>query len=511
MPDEEEELDDDGKVVEHAQGEDMYVSWSTFDPESSISQSSICLSLKDDQCSKDTDFTSVGMDISTKINGALLNETSQYQYYSVFVKVTNGAKLTTIAQSKKIKVIKGDVPGVVFDGRSMYEDENFQRDKSSIAISFSGFESEACGISGYEWGVGTHPFYTDIISYTDYGLVVTNSTSGFAQIHNMNFEGVKYFVSVRAKTGDGCPRDYVVSSSNGIVVDNIPPVISFSYEDSQSLDDNHYSLVNLSSYGILWKATDNVDIARYEWASGSIDSARDTFVTLNQIDDSLNRGSVSSGETRFLTIRAADKAGNIAELSSAPVTYDSTKPIINNLICSTVISQVKPNVRCSWDTLGDVESTLYQLQLAVGTEPLLSDILPPQNVSTVHRSWNRDMGYVIQKSIDKLYITITILNGVKLRTDVYREVIIDISPPKIGKVRVVTTTDIKKNYHTQKCQIPTSYIDIAVEGFQDKESGIDRYFKFCLCMSQRYQYTCLICLLVTFQMHCRCLHNNLRF
>nr|KAG5704401.1 hypothetical protein BaRGS_031107 [Batillaria attramentaria] len=78
----------------------------------------------------------------------------------------------------------------LFQGRKRDEDEDidFSHDKASIALTFSGFSSDACGIVGYEWGIGTTPFATDVMPYTDFGLVVDDEGNGFAQAHIMQFE-----------------------------------------------------------------------------------------------------------------------------------------------------------------------------------------------------------------------------------------------------------------------------------------------------------------------------------
>jgi hypothetical protein len=66
--------------------------------------------------------------------------------------------------------------------------------RASISLTFSGFESEACGIVGYEWGVGTCPFATDVLPYSSQGLVLLDfdpekGQRGFAQAHLMLYEG----------------------------------------------------------------------------------------------------------------------------------------------------------------------------------------------------------------------------------------------------------------------------------------------------------------------------------
>ena len=63
--------------------------------------------------------------------------------------------------------------------------------RSSLAMTFSGFSSEACGIVDYQWGVGSSPFATDVLAYSSHGLVMLNDDVGFAQAHIMLFEGQK--------------------------------------------------------------------------------------------------------------------------------------------------------------------------------------------------------------------------------------------------------------------------------------------------------------------------------
>jgi hypothetical protein len=58
------------------------------------------------------------------------------------------------------------------------EDQDFTNDAASVTLTFSGFSSVACGIVGYEWGVGTSPFATDLLTFTPTGLVVDANDEG---------------------------------------------------------------------------------------------------------------------------------------------------------------------------------------------------------------------------------------------------------------------------------------------------------------------------------------------
>ena len=42
-----------------------------------------------------------------------------------------------------------------------------------------------------------------------------------------------------------------------------------------------------------------------------------------------------------------------------------------------------------------------------------------------------------------------------------------------GKVDIVTTLNLKKPFQKQQCQIPKTYVEFLVSGWEDEESGIE--------------------------------------
>lgn len=67
--------------------------------------------------------------------------------YRIHVIVENGAGInSTVNREKTVYIMKKNVPGVVYDGREHLKDKDFSSDKTSIAMSFIGFESESCNI-----------------------------------------------------------------------------------------------------------------------------------------------------------------------------------------------------------------------------------------------------------------------------------------------------------------------------------------------------------------------------
>ena len=62
--------------------------------------------------------------------------------------------LSEVIRSKPIHVYGENVAGVVYDGRDVFTDIDYTQDTLTVAISFQGFDSPACGIRAYEWALG---------------------------------------------------------------------------------------------------------------------------------------------------------------------------------------------------------------------------------------------------------------------------------------------------------------------------------------------------------------------
>ena len=70
-----------------------------------------------------------------------------------------------------IKVVSGDVAGVVKDGPDTLVDIDYQLDLSTVTVTFSGYESERDGVTRYEWAVGSAPRLDDVMPYSYVNLV----------------------------------------------------------------------------------------------------------------------------------------------------------------------------------------------------------------------------------------------------------------------------------------------------------------------------------------------------
>ena len=106
-----------------------------------------------------------------------------------------------VLTSRPIHVYGENTPGIVYDGRELYVDKDYSTDTITVAMSFQGFASPACGIRGYEWSLGSEPGYSDILPYTSYGIVMLNESHAIAEIHLPSSHGQEIYASVRAHTG----------------------------------------------------------------------------------------------------------------------------------------------------------------------------------------------------------------------------------------------------------------------------------------------------------------------
>ena len=74
-----------------------------------------------------------------------------------------------------IKVVAGDVAGVVTDGPDMQMDIDNQLDVSEVTMTFSGFESQRDGLARYEWAIGLSPRFDDVMPYSYIDLMTVDT------------------------------------------------------------------------------------------------------------------------------------------------------------------------------------------------------------------------------------------------------------------------------------------------------------------------------------------------
>ncbi|XP_062598765.1 uncharacterized protein LOC134260192, partial [Saccostrea cucullata] len=480
-----EEEEEDGKVM-HADQSAMTVSWRAEDYQSGIVKAWVAIGLNTNDTSitngfKEFDDGNVARLSDLSLTPSSISDT-EIQYYYVMVKVMNGAGLLSLqANSKPVYVMKSNVPGTVYDGREALSDEDFTYDRTSLAMSFNGFESEACNLIQYEWAIGYKPFTYDVLPFTDYGIVMHNETFGQAQIHLSLYEGSTYFITVRAKTGFNCPMgEYVISCSDGIKLDTTKPQIGMSYEEN-TITPNSMPLyqTSMDSVNLKWKIKDSSKISESWWSIGSLPKQEDVSKKINTMDNFIPSGflKLSHGQTFYVNVGAKDKAGNEMITSSPPITIDTTPPEIHNFTCTPFISLRKSLVVCTWAMIEEWESVLANTAIGIGRNETYPDISEFHTFSKLTRSWTRDLRLRLKNgNFAHIHIIVKMQNLAGLETYKSFKIVVDSTPPSGGIVQIVTTTAATNaSRNVQRCQIPQTYLEARVASWGDAESGIDRY------------------------------------
>ena len=400
--------------------------------------------------------------------------------YVVSVYAINGAGLiSSIGHSKEIYVPDADIPGVVFDGRSVYHDEMYTFDHTSLAASFFGFESKRCNILGYEWAIGTEFYGSDVLSYTNYGIVMQNKTHGYMQVHIDLMENRHYFVTVRASTG--CKQQYILSCSDGITLDTKPPKITFESDFRKNESGSVFSQGiryqdNVDTLNLVPNISDMQSISFSKWALGTLPYLEDIVNLTDTTFPSTDTNLLISGRSVFITVVAYDNSGNINVSSSVPIACDISAPYLQNLSCTTSISIKESRLTCSWEQAFENESVIDGIYVSLGSGPQLNDILSKEKQDFYLQNFNYDLKEVLQNRFElrSIYVDFTIRNVVGRENEYMRAIVVDHTPPTVGNIHIVTRTNHKQTAVPLKCQFPTSFVEVSLELFEDEETGIDQ-------------------------------------
>ena len=474
---EEEELNEHGQIL-HDDQNGIRVSWWGRDSESGIKDFIVAIGTPGDIQSL-LPFTSFGSAKTAYISDIHFQSTRESNItYVVSIKAINGAGITsTVGQSKQIYVLKGNVPGVVFDGRNIYQDSKYTTDRTSIAASFYGFESESCNIIGYEWAIGTEAYGSSELSYTNYGLVMVNKTHGFMQINMELFEYAQYFVTVRAVTG--CRDQYILSSSDGIVLDITSPTVEFETESANDTVIVDHGGVwyqdTTDSLAITANVSEDKELISSSWALGSLPLSSDLKSFTRDYSVVTNAISLSAGESTFITATLSDNAGNTIISSTPPVIGDNTPPGLTGLRCTKYVSHRQGLVSCEWDNVVEYESVVKSIFISIGTKPQLNDILAEYEHPIRNRYFIRDLTKHLtgNKSLTAIYFDFKVINVVDRTNDYEKMIVVDRTPPEVNGISVVTRTRDQQIATPLQCQLPTSYVELQADILRDLESGID--------------------------------------
>ncbi|XP_033747032.1 uncharacterized protein LOC117332256 [Pecten maximus] len=480
LPMEDEEIDEFDRVL-HVDPNVLTVSWVGQDPESGINKVYLGIGTSPGDLSTTGDFLEFkGTENILTVTDLELETFSEsnIEYY-VSVKITNHAGCeSNIVSSKAFIVLKANVPGQIFDGRQESIDEDYTIDRASLAVTFAGFQSEACDIRKYEWAIGSDAYKSDILPYTGYGLMVHNSSHGQAQIHMDFIEGETYYVTVRAQPGHSCHEEYIVSSSDGIKLDTSAPEIHYIGPEVGDIhyvhSENVFYQSNVDSLNIVWNVSDDSGLEMMSVSAGSLPFLTDIIATETVETMGTPAGFLSpeSGVSTFLTLGVKDPASNYKVISIDPVIADISPPTVRSLECTEAISLDRSVVACSWEFVVEDESVVEFVTINVFTPH--SKLPIERNLPHGRRECAIDLAdFIRETSTKEISVHLTVSNVLHQNTTYVRSVKVDDSPPSSANVKVVTKISRDEITVHQRCQIPQTFVEVLVEDVKDEETDIE--------------------------------------
>ncbi|MBH49432.1 MAG: hypothetical protein CMG69_01600, partial [Candidatus Marinimicrobia bacterium] len=259
--------------------------------------------------------------------------------------------------------ISGPTAGQVYDGTEAGSDIDWTNEDVAVNAVWSGFDDIVSGIKKYEYKIidGSENV---LIPWTDVGLDTFVVDSA---LHLTT--GMEYAVNVRAT--DMADNASVEVLSDGVIIDTIPPVITFVYEGSNS-SDLDFQFDN-SSIVVAWGGGDTREIAHYSVSLGSAPEQTDIagWVNVgNNMEYVFTNLALTSGNTCYANIRGHDQADNISDLMSGDgITIDQDGPTvgyvadyeISDVDWTATNNQIDAYITGFADTLSGVNSYYYRI------------------------------------------------------------------------------------------------------------------------------------------------------
>ncbi|XP_033637389.1 uncharacterized protein LOC117298318 isoform X2 [Asterias rubens] len=426
--------------------------------------------------------------------------------YYVCVKGENGAgAFSDVYCSSPIRIVEEDQTGYITDGPTMFQDTDYQHERTTVTIWFDNFESQLHGISSYEWAVGTTPGGEDIQPLTSDGVVPGSDPDvpglagqGKAQSPLPLQHGVTYYSTVRAITNGDSVLETV---SNGFTVDVTPPNINITdfgqYDTTVDLGFGGVKLYQFTDDFIdaKWNVEDSESnlIATY-FSVGQYAGASDVFLQTQTKKSYVPSGLVTpayKGLPNILTVHAINSVGLKQTVYTTSLTVDTTPPGAGQVMCPSFL-HANSALKCSWTDFLDGESGIESVRFRVGTAEGLNDVFMSDKLP----------GYMTHYSATDLdlmhnklyYVTIEAFNAVSQSTFAFSEPIeIDDTPPSHGVVvelpgvHKLSQNDLERQPSWDcsnmdncleldgECLESITQIQILWEPFKDEDTRISKY------------------------------------
>ncbi|CAH1259274.1 ADGRL2 [Branchiostoma lanceolatum] len=364
--------------------------------------------------------------------------------YYVTVLACNAADLCTSATSDGI-IIDNSPPsaGTVYDGVDDM-DLSFQASRTFLGAHWFGFHDPHSGLSHYEWRAGTTPGGDDVYSTSRLHLTEMAYVS---RVDPPLPIGQAVYVTIRAYNKAGL---FVERSSNGVKVDDTPPV----FVSSPSFDLHHGSIIAESQVwrtilSITWEVSDPDSPIERQHLSVFTHHQTDLDIEPVQIVGSVRAYkftnlSLHDGNTYFVRVVACNRAQLCTSAETDGLLVDSTPPTVGMFAVHTEHAAqlsrhqdgwmgyqqqndtTPPHVRLAWLGFSDIHTGIENYHVTIGSELSGRDLSGGQ-VIVSHKNGitHEDEGVIQTASVnisrdltpgERIYISLWAVNKVGLES-----------------------------------------------------------------------------------------------
>ncbi|XP_071123054.1 uncharacterized protein [Mytilus edulis] len=361
-------------------------------------------------------------------------------------------------------------------------DTIYQTSDSDLYVNWDNFQDveefnngpHPSGIKEYILGIGSSSGGNDVVAFENVGVLQHKA------LHQLILQnGYKYYATLKAV--DFANRETEVVSEP-VLIDTTPPVTS----NNPIIITNRH-ITSTTEIDPCWKGVFldlESGIDYYMWSVGSEPGYIDMMSYLKVVDEECGRTDknkpldLKDGHFYYINVRAFNKAGLSSLATSWAFQVDTTPPTPGHVYDGDK-SQLTGSVKdidyqtetkvlhAYWEGFHESHSTIRDYYVSIGTCQQCEDILQEQAIGITYEFTleNIHLGTGL-----RYYTTVTACNTADMCTTVTSDgVIIDNSAPVAGKVQDGT------GFIDTEYQSMTTYISAKWYGFDDPQSGLEKY------------------------------------
>lgn len=373
--------------------------------------------------------------------------------------------------------------GVVYDGK-LEPDIDYQSSIRKISANWEGIWDVESRISKFEWCIGSgFNKKGDIMPYKDVGL----ATHVDSEVPLNLISRKKYYVHLRVTNQAGGVTQL---SSDGVTVDNSPPVASAIWPGTVSeniwlhnIPDKTFFSAKASFIAAYWKhfVEKESELWYYKWAIGTSRCGTQVqpFINIGRVNNCNTTYSdlnVREGVKYYVTVMAINRAGLVSTACSDALVIDRTPPKPGKITTGVSGKLGKrfftpdEDIAIFWNDFLDKESGIFNYRVEV--------FIPNTKIvvfNETREGYVRNVTIKIQKqqNIEESKFRVRVLCSNKANltsTSISETFIVDSSSPVPGKV--IISENLKKH---KRFQSNTESITTTWEEFRDEQSPITQY------------------------------------